>query len=571
MVMKNKLLLIISAIMLLSTFTNAQYYITGHNWPNYIDSGIYCNYPSVYISTNAYTSGLSIKTYYGNGSSNTTAVLNGFGYGYANCNSNYSFPGKYSLKHVLYNGLVAVDSSVQQYEHLYCSTLIIKCFLDSVGSGVFDSLSPKFIVTPLKFAVSKNSVPIDTFTVTTGTYYSMAGALGDVYSFRVISVVPGLTFTYPTGGIIYDTVKAVSNSYKVKYLGLKCASIPPNFDLTVNAVIPVSGLNDQWGNIYINNPSCLSSSVATVTLNFSPKYHFGYSYPAPATVSGNTVVWNLPVLGLNSQPKVYYVLLGNPGIAAGDTTHSYVAVTPTSGDADPSNNSMIIIDTVSASCDPNEMSVTPTGSIHAGTKLKYTINFENTGNDTAFNISVYDTLSDNVDVKSLDIVMASAVMNIAVLNKGGHNIVKFDFPNINLLDSSHHGQCDGAVIFTVNAKNGLPNGPTIFNRAGIYFDYNPVVMTNQVENIIGFPSGVDLLNKSSEVDLYPNPVSNELTIKSNGSFNTLTISNIMGQVVKTEFISGTQAIVNVQLLPSGIYYINLKGEDGVKVCRFIKN
>jgi len=71
-------------------------------------------------------------------------------------------------------------------------------------------------------------------------------------------------------------------------------------------------------------------------------------------------------------------------------------------------------------------------------------------------VSVYDTLSDNVDITSLRIVAASAVMNIAILNDGTHNIVKFDFPKINLLDSSYHNQCNGMVIFKINTLNGLP-------------------------------------------------------------------------------------------------------------------
>jgi uncharacterized repeat protein (TIGR01451 family) len=255
----------------------------------------------------------------------------------------------------------------------------------------------------------------------------------------------------------------------------------------------------------------------------------------------------------------------------GDTVHTTYSISPTTGDSDPSNNIVDIIDTVTSSFDPNEMAVVPPGFIKSGTQLKYTINFENTGNDTAFNVSVFDTLSDNVDINSLGLVMASSEMNIAQLTYGGHNIIKFDFPNINLLDSSHHGQCDGAVIFTINSNTGLPNGTKIDNRAGIYFDYNPVVMTNAVENIIGIPARVTTVSNDSKVEIYPNPANSELTIiTGDRAYNDLSISNTLGQLLITQATSGQQTKVNVAQLPTGMYYLTLKGDNGVKVEKFVK-
>lgn len=96
-----------------------------------------------------------------------------------------------------------------------------------------------------------------------------------------------------------------------------------------------------------------------------------------------------------------------------------------------------------------------------------------------------DTLSPNLDPKSLRIVGASAIMNTCFIRAEGYNMVKFDFPGINLLDSSHHNQCNGTVMFDIKSEPGLPDNTTIFNHAGIFFDDNPVVMTDTVETIIG--------------------------------------------------------------------------------------
>ena len=129
--------------------------------------------------------------------------------------------------------------------------------------------------------------------------------------------------------------------------------------------------------------------------------------------------------------------------------------------------------------------------------LQYTVHFENMGNDTAQNIYVLDTLSDYLDVKSLKILMSTHYMDVATYKiPGGHNVVKFDFPNIKLLDSSHHGLCDGAVIYTINSKGTIPMGESIKARAGIYFDINEVVMTNTSEKLKGCPPPLGVMGQS---------------------------------------------------------------------------
>ena len=283
------------------------------------------------------------------------------------------------------------------------------------------------------------------------------------------------------------------------------------FDLAVNAVIPVTGVHDEWGNVYVSNNSCYPiPSDATVTVHYSRKYNVDEGgggldvSPTPSSYTDSTITWNVSGLSSSASHPVdlYYAIWTNLAggyLTPGDTVSTYVTVTPTLGDIDLSNNYCVIHDTVKAGCDPNEMWVSPTGYISAGSQLKYTAEFVNTGNDTAHNIYIMDTLSDNVDPHSLRVVSASATMNIGMFMSAGHTIVKFDFPNINLLDSSHHGLCTGMVIFTINSKAGLPDCSKIFNHAGIFFDINPVVMTDTVENIIGLPPTAGIVTGSSSV------------------------------------------------------------------------
>ncbi len=246
------------------------------------------------------------------------------------------------------------------------------------------------------------------------------------------------------------------------------------------------------------------------------------------------MTWNVGSISATSPQRHFHFACEVPGafLLPGDTINTQYIVSPFIGDIDTGNNVIIKTDTVKSSYDPNEMVVSPEGYILSGTKLQYTIGFENTGNDTAYNIHVMDTLSDFVDVGSLRILASSAAMDVIPLKAGGHNIMKFDFPNIRLLDSSHHDQCNGILMYTINIRTGLPMGTTIFNHAGIFFDDNPVVMTDTVENIIGFPASVAIVHKAPNLSIYPNPAIDELNIKMDkDAYNSLVITNTMGQVL----------------------------------------
>ena len=464
----------------------------------------------------------------------------------------------------LFNRVLSDTEIVHLNDSTGISSLDAVSFWDNGHNCTYDSAADPRVTIPVTFEIDSNNVPVDTICATSGFYYSPNGGnVGDIYAFKAIATPPGITLTCPASGIIYDTISSTTNNYPIRYLGFVC-STDNNFDLSVTPDL-LTGRHLANGCLIVNNPYC-DSVDATLTMNFSPKYIFSDAVPAPASVSGNTITWSLPKLS-SFTPLVVNVHLSVPGawLTAGDTINSSYLITPTTGDVNPGNNYATIIDTVRGSYDPNEMSVTPSGYITAGTSLTYTVRFENTGNDTAFNIIVVDTLSDNVDVNSLSINASSAGMNTGI--KGaGHNIVSFNFPNINLLDSSHHGSCDGMVVFTVKSLNGLPLGSTIFNRAGIYFDNNPVVMTNTVEDIIGYPAKVSALN-TNKFKLFPNPAQKDITISSPENIGNVEISNLVGQPVYNGSFNDQLIHIDVSGLPPGLYLVRINGS---KMQKFTK-
>lgn len=514
------------------------------------------------------TSPLSLKTYFGDGATDlSTLATSLYGTKYLNLSHSYLNAGTYTLKQVLYNGSMAIDSLTYTYEYKLCKTIDLK-FYDDINANCSKDPGEHFISLPFTIEVDSNGVAIDTISATSGLYYSVYGGIGDIYTFHIISAPAGLAVSCPSGGIFSDTLLAFDNS-ATRYIGTTC--VATTFDLAEYLNLN-AGRHMAEGGIIVNNAYCTLENP-TVTLNISPQYVFVNSAPAPSLVSGGTITWNMTGVSAIA-PQFIQFTLNIPGItwlSPGDTINTSASVTPIIGDMNPSNNNSNIVDTVKTSFDPNEMSVIPSGYILPGTQLQYTINFENTGNDTAFNIYIMDTLSDNVDVRSLRIVAASGIMNTGYTIGGGHNIVRFDFPGINLLDSSHHNLCNGMVIFTINTNSGLPNGTTIFNHAGIFFDDNPVVMTDTVVDIIGTPTlGISTQN-NHVASIYPNPATDVLTIKmDNDAYNALTITNEIGQLMIQQILNSPLTKVDIKTLPSGLYYVTLRGENGTKVQKLVK-
>jgi len=525
-----------------------------------------CNGPVITVNTNYFNPGLSVTTWFGDGQYTITPLTLGCVFiGNAVVSHTYACSGTYTIKQVLYDGTSPVDSLIHSYQHTLCNDIRVDIFEDMNGNCIKDSTDPNNYL-PITTFVDSNGVLKDSISATSGFYYKAFGANGDVYKFSESSLIGGYNLSCPSSGFINDTLQAIAFNTKTNWFGFSCAA-STGFDLSVHS-FAVAGIHDAGFWMTVNDIDCATLG-ATLTLNVSPKYAYEWALPPASSVSGNTITWNI------TEPSVPQNFIGfyqpGTGLTANDTFHYSAVVTPISGDVNPANNSEFVLDTVNASGDPNGIAVQPQGCITSGDPLQYTIHFENDGTDTAFNINVMDTISGNVDLSTLKIVSTGAVMEILKFSTGSYNIVKFDFPNINLLDSTHHGLCDNMVVFTVNVNNRLPNGDLIFNHAGIYFDYNPVVMTNTVENIANCEAKVGQVSSPNDFQIFPNPAEEQLTIATTpNTYSSLTITNTLCQVLMQQAITTTKMTVNVADLPPGLYYIICNGTYGNKVEKFVK-
>lgn len=126
--------------------------------------------------------------------------------------------------------------------------------------------------------------------------------------------------------------------------------------------------------------------------------------------------------------------------------------------------------------------------------------------------------------------------------------------------------------FSVSATAGeLPSGMVIQYGFIIFGrDANPVDETALGSVVIGIQSsaGLNTLEKNA-VRIYPNPANDQVYIVSDADINSISITNIAGQVVyNSNQVSDNH--IDVSSLISGVYIIHVATDSGIKTVRFIK-
>ncbi|WP_238395855.1 DUF7619 domain-containing protein [Pontibacter pudoricolor] len=161
------------------------------------------------------------------------------------------------------------------------------------------------------------------------------------------------------------------------------------------------------------------------------------------------------------------------------------ALPPDEEEAEAAEECLLITD----SYDPNDKQVTPTGLTSenytpTGVALTYKIRFQNTGTDVAYRVVVVDTLSENLDISTLQMGSASHNYRFDVTGKGSP-VLTWTFDNIMLPDSNRNEPgSHGYIQFSIKPKADLPEKTLVENFADIFFDFNSPVRTNITTNRI---------------------------------------------------------------------------------------
>lgn len=207
------------------------------------------------------------------------------------------------------------------------------------------------------------------------------------------------------------------------------------------------------------------------------------STPVANSTTGNTINWQLANLAPfdTATIDISVQLAAPPALNLGDTLKLYLLANSVAIDVTTADNADTLKQLVVGSFDPNDKTETHGGvitpaQISGADPLTYVIRFQNMGTDTAFAITVRDTLDSRLDWNTLEMIDASHSYQ---LNIEGNDKLTWQFNNIKLPDHNiNEPASHGYIVYQIKPKPTVQLGDTIKNGASIYFDYNLPVLTN---------------------------------------------------------------------------------------------
>lgn len=406
------------------------------------------------------------------------------------------------------------------------------------------------------------------FIFNTEGYYSFKTGFG---SYEIEIDTAGLPFDVlcPSSATYLTAISAADSTIEDLDFGLRCK--PGFFDLVAKSISSYYPIRPGAQlKLYINagdaslfyGVTCATGISGTVTATLGGPVNYVSPDSAaltPSSVSSNTITWNINDFSQVNPSKDFNINISVDTTATVfDTVCVQLTITPFA-DNNPANNSLSMCMPIVNSFDPNEKQVFPIGDIDTSQHwLTYTIYFQNTGNASANYIYILDTIDNDLDKNSFQFLSSS---HEPIIQIQPNNIVRFNFPNINLPDSiSDEPHSHGYVQYKIKLKNGLPPGRVIENTAHIYFDFNAPITTNTTQNTIVLPTSISYFNSSiSNIQLYPNPVTNGiLKINFHSQLNQpmlIALFDVTGRKVFSEKIILSQSTQNIALpdVSNGIY------------------
>ncbi|WP_420570978.1 T9SS type A sorting domain-containing protein [Kordia sp.] len=419
----------------------------------------------------------------------------------------------------------------------------------------------------------------------------MVSTSNGTYSFSTFTSEDGNYEIYTNTGDFTTTLQQFPNytsnpvSHTTSFTG------PGNTDTSDFCLIPTQSINDLSVAVYpsLNDPrpgfdttyQIVYKNVGTtqlsgnVTFEFDgSKLNFLNASEAVSSQTANTLTFDY----INLNPfetrtiDLEFNVFPPPTTNIDDVLVSTVTVNPTTGDDTPNNNIFTLNQTVIGSYDPNDIRVLEGEEIfleEADEYLHYIIRFQNTGTASAIFVNVENVLDDRLDWTTMQLESLSHPGSVEITNG---NMVKFIFNNINLPDSTNdEPNSHGYIAYKIKPKNDAVIGDIFNNKADIFFDFNPAIITNTVSTEIIAPLSVNEYSLSN-ISIYPNPTNSKLTITSEKTIDTILIFDINGRLLSSEQPSNSQPEyqLDVNNLSQGIYFLEIQSGESVQVKKFIK-
>ena len=352
-----------------------------------------------------------------------------------------------------------------------------------------------------------------------------------------------------------------------------------NFGVTFN---PASDLES----FLVSNPQRpgMTSTITATILNrtitnydnvslkvFSPDaWSVISTSPIASKIVNDTVFWENISLSTFQSKKFEITTYISPSTALG-TIKTYTSdVQSAFNDETPLNNVFELKETVVGSFDPNDKLVDQKiiqPDYDENTELIYTIRFQNTGTDTAFNVVIKDSILSQLNPLSVRTISSSHDFSMEYKDNG---VLYFNFYNILLPDSNRNESAShGYVILAIKPQSLLPIGTIIENFANIYFDFNDPITTNSVQTIVNTNVSVDQ-NEKNTIIVYPNPSNDVINIEHPYSEEVfINLFDINGRLLHSIRTTDSNIQIPVHQYAIGVYFLSTESNKSYSVEKIL--
>ncbi len=312
----------------------------------------------------------------------------------------------------------------------------------------------------------------------------------------------------------------------------------------------------------------LRHKAGTSTPSFAMKqiqYNNGFSLVAQQSLSfdfpADGATWRMEATQSNGGGKTAVALENCNGLTPGLITAFWLDQWSLEYDFDCRQ--------VIGSFDPNLKSAVPTGvglnhNIVANRPLQYTIDFQNTGTDTAFRVQLRDYLPTDLDLNTFRPGLSSHPCTWEIRgNKLEVLFFPIALPDSNINEPASHG----FFSFEIDQKPNLPQGTYFQNSASIIFDFNPPIYTNYVWHQIG-----QLTVKVDEPQVHAalwqvlgNPTRDVATfqaVEDIAGEKHFALFDATGRQVRSAQFSGQVFEFQRDILVAGVYFFKIADEKG---------
>lgn len=421
----------------------------------------------------------------------------------------------------------------------------------------------------LKIAINDGTTTGSTFTNLSGdfVFYTQSG------TYTLMPQLENAFFTVspPSATVNFTTLNETTQTQN---FCLSPIGIHNDLEITILSNIPARpGFDATYVMTYKNKGNQNLSGSVNLVFN-DTVLDFVSANPATTSQSTDNLNWDFSNLQPFESRDITFTVNANgpmetPPLNIDDVLNYTATISPLVNDETPLDNVSILSEIVTGSFDPNDKTCLE-GTIispdQIGKYVHYLIRFQNSGTAPAEFVVVKDMIdTTKFEMDSFQLTSASHPQTTKITG----NKVEFYFQNINLpAEQDDKPGSHGFVAFKIKTKENLVLGNTISNSADIFFDYNFPIVTEPAESTFAV-LGINELENAS-VSVNPNPVTDHLQITSKDPITSIQVFDVQGRLIQTVLENKKTTNLNFEKQQSGVYFVKIHTEKGIKTEKIIK-